>query len=108
MGGKKKDTIDFNNPESMQDILKEISKDKSKNGNGKFNPVQQAITFFTTNMQLTIGLAVYVIISGLIGNVVFIINFPLIGIPVLILAILFFVIYRKFKSKKKKKKEYIL
>lgn len=109
-GGKKQNSksIDFNNPDSLEDIVKEISKEKSKGGG--FNPVQKVMTFITSNHQLTIGIAAYIIISGIIGNIAFIINFPLTSILILAPAIFLFLIYKLIKKKnsKKKKKQYVL
>lgn len=78
--GKKQDSkkqsqiakkIDFNDEDSVKDVLSQISKNSKS---GSKNVAERLITFFSSHVALTAVIAVYLIVSGIVGNIYAICN----------------------------------
>lgn len=94
-GGKNVDEIDFNNP----DLFKQIINNSANKKKSKQNIYDKVIAYVTLNVKKIAIVAVYLVLSGIIGNIVFIINNPIVGL-IIILGILLIVLVLKFKKRK--------
>lgn len=93
--GKK---VNFNDEDSLQDIVKQITKDQKKNS--KSDWPQKLIGMFTKNMGITAGAAIYLIICGLIGNVIFIARNPLASIIIISTIVISYIVLIKLNKNK--------
>lgn len=95
-GKSQNDEIDFTNPEDLSKVIKNSTgKKKSKQ-----NLYDKIIGYVTMNIKKVAIIAIYIVLSGIVGNIVFIINNPLFSLVALgIIGLIYLVIY--FKDKKK-------
>lgn len=94
-GGKNVNEIDFNNPDSFKQIINNSANKKKS----KQNIYDKVISYVTLNVKKIAIIAVYLVLSGIIGNIVFIINNPIAGL-IIISSILLIIFILKFKKRK--------
>lgn len=92
--------VNFNDEDSIQNIIHEIASDKSKNKNGKAPFPQRVIAFFTKNISITAVIAIYFIVCGILSNIFFVIRNPVLSLVIASLLIISVFVVLKIDKRK--------